>query len=177
MSQSPILNEENRLLLNQMIASNNVSDQTELIRELRHSSRIKEEVDRLVQLLKEYETLEYNDIRTICTFECNFLFTYYTDIFNRVLKKEINLDLFDRFLFILQKIENGELNQHEASFQVGTILKEIYVDSALKKSKKLEEQFEASNQTSTVSSSSSSSLLSREPPKQISYKDFKSKKY
>jgi hypothetical protein len=37
----------------------------------------------------------------------------------------------------LQKVEDGLLDQHEASFEVGTLLKKIYVDSALRKAEKL----------------------------------------
>jgi hypothetical protein len=45
-------------------------------------------------------------------------------------------------LDILKKIEDGQLDQHEGSFMVGTILKDIYVDSALKKAEKLDANFE-----------------------------------
>ena len=33
---------------------------------------------------------------------------------------------------VLKKIEDGEWDQHEASVLVGSILKELYVDSALR---------------------------------------------
>ena len=39
---------------------------------------------------------------------------------------------------VLRNIEDGEVDQHEGSFIVGTILKEIYIDSALKKGDKLD---------------------------------------
>lgn len=58
------------------------------------------------------------------------------------MKKEIDISLFYKFLDILEKIENGECDQHEASFKVGSILKEIYVDSALKKAQKLDKENE-----------------------------------
>jgi len=74
-----------------------------------------------------------------CINESNFLFTYYTDIFNKVKKDEIDINLLYKFLDILKKIEDNELDQHEGSFMVGTILKQIYVDSALKKAEKLDE--------------------------------------
>jgi hypothetical protein len=45
-------------------------------------------------------------------------------------------------LDILKKIEDGQLDQHEGSFMVGSILKDIYVDSALKKAEKLDATFE-----------------------------------
>ena len=38
-------------------------------------------------------------------------------------------------LMILKRIEDGELDQHEGSYEVGKILKELYVDSALRKEK------------------------------------------
>jgi hypothetical protein len=77
-----------------------------------------------------------------CISECNFLFTYYTDIFNKIRKDEIDIGILNKFLDVLRRIEDGELDQHEGSFTVGTLLKELYVDSALKKAEKLEEQFE-----------------------------------
>ena len=43
---------------------------------------------------------------------------------------------------VLRRIEDEELDQHEGSFLVGTILKELYVDSAIKKGDKLDEQYE-----------------------------------
>jgi len=47
--------------------------------------------------------------------------------------------LWYRALNILKQIEDGELDQHEASYNFGTIMKEIYIDSALKKAEKLDE--------------------------------------
>jgi pyruvate kinase len=38
------------------------------------------------------------------------------------------------------EIEDGKVDQHEASFKVGKKLKEIYIDSALKKSDKLDNE-------------------------------------
>ena len=42
-----------------------------------------------------------------------------------------------QFLDVLGKIEDGKLDQHDGSFEVGTLLKKIYVDSALRKAEKL----------------------------------------
>jgi hypothetical protein len=44
-------------------------------------------------------------------------------------------------LNVLERIENGELDQHEGSFIVGTILKELYIDSALKRGEKLDNEY------------------------------------
>ena len=70
---------------------------------------------------------------------------YYTDIYNKIRKDEIDVTILYKFLDVLKKIELGELDQHEAAFQVGTLLKKLYVDSALKKAEKLDAQ----NQSTT----------------------------
>jgi hypothetical protein len=38
---------------------------------------------------------------------------------------------------VLRDIEDGKIDQHEGAFSFGTLLKQIYVDSALKKAEKL----------------------------------------
>ena len=80
--------------------------------------------------IQEFDTLTVD--------KCSFLFQNYTDIYNKVLKNEINLDILNKFLDALELIENGEVDQHEASVKVGTYLKELYVDSALKKTEKMD---------------------------------------
>ena len=46
--------------------------------------------------------------------------------------------MLNKFLNVLKQIEDGKIDQHEGSYMVGTILKEIYIDSALKKAEKTE---------------------------------------
>ena len=70
--------------------------------------------------------------------ECNFLFTYYTDLYNKIRKDEIDLKILFQFLDVLNKIEYGHMDQHEGSYEVGLLLKKIYVDSALRKAEKLD---------------------------------------
>ena len=81
-----------------------------------------------------------------CMSECNFLYTYYTDIYNKIRKDEIDLSILNKFLNVLQQIEEGKINQHEGSFLVGSLLKELYIDSALKKSEKLEQIYGGNNE-------------------------------
>ena len=67
------------------------------------------------------------------TSQCNFLFNNYTDIFNKVKKDEINLETLWNLLNILKKIEDGNIDQHTGSFEVGKLLKQIYIDGAIMK--------------------------------------------
>ena len=89
-------------------------------------------------LLKEKYKGDDEKIYSECVNDCTFLFTYYTDIFNKVRKDEIDINILNKFLDVLQQIENNELDQHEGSFAIGTLLKKLYIDSALKRSEKLD---------------------------------------
>lgn len=131
------MNDNQRLQLQNMIKANNVEDQTELIRQLKHSQILRTEINNMILIKTKYEGDE-EKIYLECINECNFLFTYYTDIFNKVRKDEISIEILHQFINVLKRIEDGELDQHEGSFLVGTILKELYVDSALKKADKLD---------------------------------------
>jgi hypothetical protein len=154
------MNENEKLQLQKMIKMNNVEDQTHQIRNLKHSQLIKKDIQTLLLLKKKYANKDELTIQSIN--ECNFLFNNYTDIYNRIKNDEIDISLLFTFLEILSKIENEELDQHEGSFMIGKILKEIYIDSALKKSEKLDKlyYFEAKEPTVT--------------PIQIHWKDWKS---
>ena len=132
------MDENQRLQLANMIKANNVEDQTDLIRNLKHSQVLRNEVNNMILLKAKYRG-DDEKIYNECVNECGFLFTYYTDIFNKVRKDEIDIGMLNKFLDVLRRIEDGELDQHEGSCMVGTILKEMYVDSALKKAEKLDE--------------------------------------
>ena len=129
------MNANERLKLQEMIKANNVADQTDKIRALKHSSNIRKDVDKIQKL--KAKTQEKKLIK-VCREKCPFLFANYTDIFNKLVLDEIDVKLLNNFIDILEKIENGTKDQHEASFEVGKILREIYIDSAVRKSNKLE---------------------------------------
>jgi len=125
-----------RLKLQEMIKANNVSDQTESIRTLKHSGTLRENVKTMI-LLKNKHKNDLAQFNEEASRECYFLYSNYTDIYNKIKKDEIDLVILFQFLDVLDKIERGELDQHEGSFEVGTLLKKIYVDSALRKADKL----------------------------------------
>jgi len=135
------MDEKQRLQLQNMIKVNDVSDQTEMIRNLKHSQLLRSEINNIIVIRGKYRG-DDEKIYQECASECNFLFTYYTDIFNKVRKDEIDIGILNKFLDVLRRIEDGDLDQHEGSFLVGTLLKELYVDSALKKAEKLDEKYE-----------------------------------
>lgn len=135
------MNNEERLNLQKMIKANDVEDQTNLIRQTKHSDQIRSEVKALLALKDKYPRLAKtnpNEFEKMCLSKCGFLFNHYTDIFNKVNKGEINLEILDKFLDVLKQIEDGKIDQHDGSFKVGKLLKELYVDSALKKTEKMD---------------------------------------
>jgi|SaaInlStandDraft_6_1057023.scaffolds.fasta_scaffold03867_12 hypothetical protein len=131
------MNDSERLQLQKMIKTNDTEDNTVLIRSLQHSKLILADVNNILSLKKKYAALEKSDpdeFSTLCSGHANFIFTTYTDIFNKVIKNEINLDTLLELINVLKSIEEGACDQHEGSFAVGKILKEMYIDSALIKS-------------------------------------------
>ena len=133
------MDDKQKLHLSNMIKANNVEDQTALIRQLKHSIILRNEINNLIMVKAKYRGDEVK-IHNECVSECNFLFNYYTDIYNRLRKDELNIELLFKLLDVLKSIEDEELDQHEGSFKVGTILKEIYIDSSLKKAEKLNKE-------------------------------------
>lgn len=155
------MNAREKLELNNMIKAHNVQDMTENIREKKHSALIRNDVDVMVKLLKEYKHLDSETLDKMLESQCVFLFTKYTDIYNRLKKEELNLETMTKFLDILKKIEDSEVDQHEGAFLVGKYLKSIYIDSAIKRGEKLDAKY------NTESDSLS--------PKNITWKQFKQK--
>ena len=130
------MNETESLQLKKMISENQVEDQTNDIREKKHSEKIRADVTRMIELKKKYPRLEKTNSEqfdSILTSQCSFLFNNYTDIFNKVKKNEINLDTLWQLLNILRRIEDGKVDQHVGSYEVGKLLKKIYIDSAITK--------------------------------------------
>lgn len=156
------MDDKARLHLQKMIKANNVEDQTQLIRDLKHSEILKNDINTLILLKAKYRN-DPEQLLLESMSECNFLFTYYTDIYNKIKKDEIDLNILNNFIDVLKKIEDGALDQHEGSFIVGTLLKELYVDSALKKADKLDKEHENDKEQ-----------IQYKEPIQISWKKYKS---
>jgi hypothetical protein len=130
------MDDKQRLQLKQMIKDNDVEDQTDKIREIKHSSLIRKDVIMMEMLKQKHPEMRKHDpakFSQLAQFQCKFLYDNYTDIHTKIKNDELNLSIFNEFLNVLQRIENEELDQHEGSFEVGKLLKKLYVDSALRK--------------------------------------------
>jgi hypothetical protein len=137
------LSSEDRLNLKKMIDGTQCEDNTEHIRKVKHSVQIRDNIRLMDTLKKQNKDKSQEELTEICQSSCSFLFNNYTDIFNKVLKDEIDLLIMTKLLIVLKMIEDGKVDQHEGSAQVGQILKELYVDSALKRSENLDKEHAA----------------------------------
>lgn len=138
-----LLTQENRLLLDRMIRDNGSEDNTARIRELKHSHRIEEDVRAYLALSQSHARTAQKTpaiFRTMAEKRCKFLFDNYTNIFNKLVRDELDVDILFKFVGILREVEEGDLDQNEASVKVGGVLKELYIDSALKREKKYEKR-------------------------------------
>lgn len=159
------MNPGERLQLDKMIKENNVKDYTQEIREKKHSKFLREEIKKYMEFKKANGKLRQtnpDEFERLLISRCQFLFNQYTDIFNRLRKDELDLTIFNQFIDILERIENSEFDQHEGAFEVGKLLKKIYIDSALKKAEKLDKEHEEDQPV-------------RREPKNISWAQFKKK--
>ena len=168
------MDDDQRIHLQQLIHANGTEDHTDMIRRLKHSSQIYADAMTMIKLKHDYGRLAKSNptqFDTICVSRCAFLFTYYTDLYNKLKSGEIDLNLLFKMIQILREIESGKLDQHEGSFEVGKILKSIYVDSALKRSENIDAEQEAKDKRSSAKASKKSRPAI--PEKKMSWAEFK----
>lgn len=160
------MDEEQRLKLKDMIKVNDTKDFTAKIRKLKHSSLIRDDVQTYLDLCKKYpKSLNERFFKEMCDKKCSFLVQNYTDIYIKLIKKELDLNILASLLNVLKDIEDGKMDQHEASFKVGKVLKELYIDTALRKGAKIDAAEERKK------NKDKNKLVKK--PKKISYSDFK----
>jgi hypothetical protein len=148
-------------LLNTSNSQSSQEENTELIRQLKHSIILENQIDKMLELRDKYDEKRIDEFHFEAMYECSFLYTYYTDIYNKIKKNEIDIALLKKFIYILREIEDEKINEYEGSVKVGEILKKIHIDSAINKANKLNE----------IHKDASTAQL--EPVSNITWKDYK----
>lgn len=167
MSKSSQLSHEDSINLKRLMSNaDDYQDNTDHIRRVKHSYKILHDI-RVIEQLKRANPEIYagnkDRFREMSMEHAAFLFTNYTDIFNRILKDELNLAIMIRIIKVLEMIEESKVDQQEGSAIVGKLLHELYVDSNLRMTQHLEEadgNFDDSKQEKNQGSS-------------VSYKEWK----
>jgi hypothetical protein len=135
-----------RLDLKQLLDKTDYVDNTEHIRKVKHSVFLRDDIRKMENLKTANEDLRKKhpeQFMETCQTECQFLYNNYTDIFNRLVKDELDLSIMTQLLTVLRLIEDGKIDQEQGSVMVGKVLKELYVDSALKRADALDKEHEA----------------------------------
>jgi hypothetical protein len=138
------MNPNEVLKLNDMIQEGDCVDNTEMIRKMKHSPLITQNLNTILHIKKKYNlnknrhtnSVDFKSLDEECLKECRFLFDNYTSIYNKLLRDQIDLPVFYKFLFYLKKIEDGELTFYQASYEIGTLLKNMYVDPIIEEKEK-----------------------------------------
>ena len=137
------LSHQERLDLKRLVAQSDCEDNTENIRRLKHSNKIAEDILSLTTFLQQTnlrEDMTPSEFEQLARNTCPFLVQHYLDIFIRIMKNELNLPIMARLLQVLQEIEEGRVDQHEGSVVVGKILKDLYLDSAIRHGENLDKE-------------------------------------
>lgn len=159
------MNSQERLDLKKLVDNSDAEDNTATIRRIKHSANFFEDIRVMEQLKRSHAELRSSspeEFAELCRAKCHFMFTYYTDIFNKQLKDELNLGIMIRMLQVLKLIEDEKVDQHEGSVIVGKFLKELYVDSALRRADNLDKEHAKDTPETPVVE-----------PKSISWKEYK----
>ena len=156
-----MLSDNDRYQLKRMAEQNNVVDKTDKIREMHHSSEIRKSMQTLLRLKQEHKELlktNKDEFERMALTECGFLFTNYMELYNIMIKGDMDPTILFKLLDVLHLIELGKCDQQEGSVKVGQLLKEIYIDHKLAETKKIDDQYPKPVQ---------------QEHKQIQWKDFK----
>lgn len=158
------LSGKERLDLQKLISESDAENNTEHIRTVKHSVLIRDDIRKMGNLKAKELDMRITDpdgFKELCQRDCAFLYENYFDIFNRLFRDELDLTIMTKLLTVLKLIEDGRVDQHEGSVMVGKVLKELYIDSAIKHGENLDKQYATD---------------APEPPvegKKISWKEFK----
>jgi hypothetical protein len=137
------LSPDERLNLQKLLSEMDSEDNTEHIRKVKHSILLRNEIRKLDTFKLKNVDMKLNEpekFSIMCQAETPFLYNNYTDIFNRLIKDELNLEIMTKLLIVLKLIEDGKVDQNEGSVMVGKVLKELYVDSTLKQADHLDQR-------------------------------------
>jgi hypothetical protein len=162
------MNAEERLNLKKMLAqSQDYVDHTEDIRRLKHSGLLLDSMREIEKLKRANAEMRENDpdqFTEMCKTVAPLMYNLYMDLFHKLVKDELNLVIMIKLIRVLELIEQGKLDQNEGSVMVGKILKELYVDSAVRLGDKLDKANELANP---------SPVVERSEPKNIRWKEWK----
>jgi hypothetical protein len=140
------LTKDERLNLKKMMGEMDYQDNTDMIRRVKHSVKIRNNIRRIEDLKREHVILRQQSPEqffNIVYAECKFLYDNYMDIFTRVMKDELDIGIMSKLLIVLKLIEDGQMDQQDGSVRIGRLLKDLYLDSAVRRADNLDKERES----------------------------------
>ena len=133
-----------RLNLKKMLAhSQEFVDHTEEIRRVKHSGLLLDglrDIEKLKRLNRDIQSSDPTTFEDMCREAAPLMHDLYRDLFRKLVKDEINLVILVKLIRVLELIEQGQVDQNEGSVMVGKVLKDLYVDSAIREGDRLDKE-------------------------------------
>lgn len=162
------MNAEERLNLKKMLAQNqDYVDHTEDIRRVKHSGLLLDslrDIEKLKRANREMKATNYQAFEELCREAAPLMYKLYTDLFHKLVKDELNLVILIKLIRVLELIEQDQIDQNEGSAIVGKMLKEMYVDSAIRRGDNLDKEREDSSEKPATA---------REPAKDVRWRQWR----
>lgn len=160
------ISNQERIDLKRLLDTMECENNTDTIRKVKHSSKIQQSVMDLVNYKKNHTELLETDQEQYdkgARDSVPFLYENYADIFKKILRDEIDFQILSKLLYVLGAIEEEKVDQHEGSVLVGRILKELYLDSAVKHGENLDKKYKTDDDNRPAT----------KPEKLISWRQYK----
>lgn len=139
-------------------------DNTDGIRRLKHSDLIAADMKKLEDLKVSHASMRISspdEFSSLCQKKCSFLYNAYTDIYNRLFKDQLDVNLMLDALRTLKQVETGKINQQEGSILMGKLFYKVFVSNATK------------HETSSSSNAVEVPVASTSLENQLTWRDYK----
>merc|ERR1711965_766563 len=92
------IDEKTRLNFEKMMKEEGIENNTTKIRSLKHSKKIREQVTTMVNLRNKYSRLDKDLMNRMIDSKCVWLYKNYSNLFLKLKKNQLNLQILDKFL-------------------------------------------------------------------------------
>lgn len=128
------MNDVQRSRLSELIKEHNVVDNTKSLRDAPKSGVLRRELKQLARLKRNHATLDAARFDKMCREHCPVMHERYSDVLVRIKASNVDVGVMEHMIDALESIETGAADQHEASFEVGKLLKKKYIDRRIRSS-------------------------------------------
>lgn len=128
------MNPKEKEILSKMLKDSDFKDNSNDIKRNKHSIQIQEDINTYLSLKKTYSRLQQtnsNLFKQKIINQCNFLYTNYNNIFDKLINNQLDINILNKFIYFLKQIEDGKMDQNTASYEIGKLLKTHYIDKEI----------------------------------------------